>query len=419
MKAINPTVTEHQYPPAKDGTQTKYYLTKCRLPVCEEAPTGVYQKKHATLAAAEQDRFRLIRLFGGGTLSKEEFRDAEAAVYRLKGTDAPAGGRTLCQAVDFYITNYLGPDATPLVSKAVETFKNLKFKTLRPDSKEEYNRYLTPFVKTFGLLTVRQITSNLVTEFIDGHNSPKQCHKILHSFLAYCSGTSKKLKNETPWLVRNPADFYVLDTSDEEETEIVILGIEEVLNCLVVAMAVGGDLLGDLPFWVWCLFTGMRPMEAKRFWTKEGMGWNRISLEAGEIRVPASVSKVREPRTILIRPNLRAWLILFKELDVKMYPTKHRLLFREIRNTILSPEKCKVRDLLRHTYISNRVHAFDKSFATTSIEAGNSEEICKKSYFRMITNLSEVKVFWGIRPETFGFVTPEYRASAAVETEAQ
>jgi hypothetical protein len=72
MKAINPTVTEHQYPPAKDGTQTKYYLTKCRLPVCEEAPTGVYQKKHATLAAAEQDRFRLIRLFGGGTLSKEE-----------------------------------------------------------------------------------------------------------------------------------------------------------------------------------------------------------------------------------------------------------------------------------------------------------------------------------------------------------
>jgi integrase len=416
MKAINPTVTEHQYPPAKDGTQTKYYLTKCRVSVCEEAPTGVYQKKHSTQAAAEQDRFRLIRLFGGGTLSKEEFRDAEAAIYRLKGSNGPAKGSSLCEAVDFYIANFKGADCSPLVKDAMDKFEGLKFRTLRPDSKEEYSRYFKPFKKRFGELTLGQLTPDLVSNFIDAHPSPKSCYKILHSFLGYCSGSTKKLKNPEPWLDRNLADFYVLNTSDEDDAEIAILSVDEVLNCLVVAMAVGSDLLGDLPFWVWCLYTGMRPMEAKRFWTKEGLGWTQVHLEAGEINVPSGVSKVRRPRPIVIRPNLRAWLLLFKELDVKMYPTKHRLLFREIRSSVLSEEKCKVRDLLRHTYISNRVHAFDKSFATTSVEAGNSERICKDFYFRMIADPMAVEAFWAIRPETFGFVTPGYGFSEEVGT---
>ena len=65
------------------------------------------------------------------------------------------------------------------------------------------------------------------------------------------------------------------------------------------------------------------------------------------------------------------------------------------------------------------MHAFDKSFGTTSVEAGNSERICKDSYFRMISNLRAVETFWAIRPETFGFETPEYKVGGTGETGAQ
>jgi integrase len=407
MKPINPSITIQHYPLTKKGARNKYYLVKCRLVPCDEAPSGVYQKKHSTEAGAQQDRLRLIRLFGGGSLSKEEFRDAEMAIYRLRGNTGPAKGSSLGDAVDFYIANYKGADSTPLVAVAIKEFTDKKFRTLRPDSKEEYRRYLKAFGTQFGTMKLGQLGHESVGDFIESHVSKKPCYKIIHSFLGYCAGTSKKLKNPTPWLERNPADFYVLDQTDERESEIVILTVDEIRNCLAYAMGIGEAPLGDLPFWIWGLFTGMRPLEIKRFWTIEGYGWNRVHLEAGEISVPSEVSKVRSPRNIVIRPNLRAWLLFLKEAEIDMYPTRHRLLFRETRQMVLPEDKVPVRDLLRHTFISNRIHAFDRSFATTSVEAGNSERICKESYYRMISDPKAVEAFWDIRPETFGLTTPQ------------
>ncbi len=185
MKPINPSITTQHYPLTKKGARNKYYLVKCRLVPCDEAPSGVYQKKHSTEAGAQQDRLRLMRLFGGGSLTKEEFRDAEIAIYRLRGNAGPAKGSSLSDAVDFYIANYKGADSTPLVSVAIKEFTDKKFRTLRPDSKEEYRRYLKAFGTQFGTMKLRQLGHESVGDFIESHVSKKPCYKIIHSFLGY------------------------------------------------------------------------------------------------------------------------------------------------------------------------------------------------------------------------------------------
>lgn len=417
MKTINPTVHDRYYPKTSNGPRRRYWLVKCRMHVCEDAPKGVYQRKHATESAALQDRMRLIRTYGGGggSLTADEFRDAEMALFKLKGTPSDAHNLTLNQVVEFAIQNYRsGGDTSPLTESAIATYLDLKKKLLRPDSIEEIERYLTPMQNKLGKVQVSQLSTAMIGELIDSFVSKAAAYKVIHGFLGYCAGSSKKKpKNPTPWLTRNPADFYTLTTEDSGHKKPVILSIAEVKACLFLALA-----LGDLSFWVWCLFTGMRPDETHRFWLEfEDCGWRCINFESGVIDVPPKVTKTREGREIEIHPNLRKWLLFFRAFEYPMFPSGHRLKFRAIKKAVLTEEKIEVRDLLRHTFISNRVHAFDQSLATTSIEAGNSEKIIKKHYFRLITDKSAVVEYWELVPESFDLKTPKEAAVSEKQEE--
>lgn len=57
-----------------------------------------------------------------------------------------------------------------------------------------------------------------------------------------------------------------------------------------------------VPFWSLKFFAGIRDAEAAR------MDWSMIEIKAGEIHLPANVSKTGEARTVKILPNLAAWL---------------------------------------------------------------------------------------------------------------
>ena len=59
-----------------------------------------------------------------------------------------------------------------------------------------------------------------------------------------------------------------------------------------------------LAFWAVKFFAGIRDAEADR------MTWDMIDLEAGEIHLPAGVTKTADQRTVKISDNLREWLKL-------------------------------------------------------------------------------------------------------------
>ena len=61
-----------------------------------------------------------------------------------------------------------------------------------------------------------------------------------------------------------------------------------------------------VPYYALCLFAGIRPGVPHGEITK--LTADAVNLESGIINVSAEVSKVREPRKVVIQPNLAAWL---------------------------------------------------------------------------------------------------------------
>ena len=388
MKPLNPIVYAKKYP----RTKTPYWLVKCELP----GKTTPYQRKHSSLEAADRDRIRLIREYSGGGVTVDQARDVELAQRRLETCHGDARGKTILDAVEYFIAKFKDHANSPLVSSCIESFKSLHLKNKRAATIEEYGRYFTRLKKRFGKFKIADLNRQVLKEHVAAHPSPGPHRKCLVAFFGFCSGTSRKLTNETPWIRENEARWIPVPVKGADR-EIVIFNIDEVKNLLALAL-----LIGDLPYWIWSFFTGMRPDEARKFWTFPGYGWNRVNLAGNYIIVNSEIAKDKRRRKIIIRPNLKRWLLLFKQSGTQMYPPNHHKMFREIKSALLPPEICRIRDLLRHTFVSFRVAAFDKSLAATAAESGNSEAIILAHYLDIIADQLAVDEFWGLVPSDFG-----------------
>jgi len=388
MLSFNPKIYALTYP-----NGTKYWLVKAQMP----GGGKPHQSKHATEADAIKERNRLLQEFSGGGLSPEQSKALRLAQYRLDTCSGDARGKTVLDAVEHYILHFKDHTHSPTVKEGIKAFRELHVINKRPDTIEEYDRYLPRLEERFGAFKQTEMTRDVLSAHVAAYPSPLNHRKCLVSLFSFLSGTSKRLKNPNPCLAKNEALWIPMPPKGDDK-EVVILRLEEVKNLIVLAI-----IYGDLPFWIWCLFTGMRPCETKRFWTRPGYGWDRINLSGNVIRVNSEISKTHEFRKIIIRPNLKKWLLLFKEADVRMYPSGHRLKFRAVKADLLSSEKAEVNDLLRHTSISFRVAAFDKSKAATALESGNSEKMIDKHYFEIVNDQAEIDGFWGLTPSSFGF----------------
>jgi hypothetical protein len=110
------------------------------------------------------------------------------------------------------------------------------------------------------------------------------------------------------------------------------------------------------------------------------------------IKIAGSVAKMGDSRQIDIQPNLRLWLTRY---EGPIFPKGSARDITAIRKQFGMCED-KHHDVMRRTFISNHVQAFD-SFAQTALQAGNSEQIIRKHYFN-VTSKAEALKFWQIAP---------------------
>jgi integrase len=391
MHLLDPKIYQYRYPQRKrDGKRSSYWLVKCELP-----DGTTHQSKHPDEADAVRERMRLIREFSGGAISAEQSRDFEVAQRRLDTCQGDARGKSILEAVEYFIANFKDQSNSPLVTVCIADFRKAHLTNKRPHTLEEYDRYLPRLDERFGKFKIGELNRKVLTEYVGADPSPLHHRKCLVSFFGFLSGQSRKLRNPSPCIEDNEARWIPLPAKGPDK-EIVILTLDEVKSLLVLAI-----IHDDLPYWVWCLFTGMRPCETEKFWTREGYGWDRINLDGGYIVVNSEIARDKRRRKIIIRSNLKKWLLMFKEAEELMYPACHRLKFRAIKAEIFPPEKCKILDLLRHTFVSFRAAAFDKSLASTAAESGNSEAIIKAHYLDLITDKAAVDEFWNLTPSSF------------------
>ncbi|MEI7956939.1 MAG: hypothetical protein WCJ66_17380, partial [Verrucomicrobiota bacterium] len=119
--------------------------------------------------------------------------------------------------------------------------------------------------------------------------------RSLRSFFAFAVARGWMLANPVPLAKRSKSKAVKLAT---RRASAIMLPAD--VARFMGAVTVTAPRL--VTFWALKFFAGIRDAEAGR------MDWNMIDLAAGEIHLPAAVSKTGEARTVKIEPNLDAWI---------------------------------------------------------------------------------------------------------------
>ncbi|MBC8012049.1 MAG: site-specific integrase [Burkholderiales bacterium] len=318
-------------------------------------------------------------------LSEEQLREAETAFNRLK--EKP---RSLSFYLDYALTNYREPETQRLLADAVADYTAAKQHEREQAQISDSHlvfmkRDLKRFVRSFPKATVAELTAErLINYFNLGKPSLKTYNNrrgIVSTFL--------KFAFQRGWISENPIAKVPHHRIRRKRGAVATLSTAKAAELMAAVEALDGGRF--VPFFVLCLFAGIRPClrtgEILRLKPED------VNLETGFIFVSADVSKVREPRKVTIQPNLIAWLKAYPPTDERPIVPKN---LQHVRARIAKAHGLS-HDIMRHTFISMFVARF-RSIGEAAIQAGNSEAIIRKHYLDMKSQ-TEAEEFFGIMPK--------------------
>jgi integrase len=336
-------------------------------------------------------------------LNDEQLHEAEAAFRRLAGQR-----QSLSFCVDFALANHREPEKQKRLADAIAEYVAAKehehkqdfisisqFARIRRDLKRLENHFPGA---TVAALTVQ----SLVAYFEHGKPALKTYNNrrgIVSTFLkfAFLRG----------WISENP----ILRVPQHRIRR--RRGMAKTLSAAQARelMEKMEDFEGGrwVTYFALCLFAGIRPSVPHGEIAK--LKPEAVDLDAGVISISAEVSKVHEPRKVVIQPNLVAWL---KAYPLDRFPPVVTNFYE--RRAKIGKEFGLTHDVMRHTFISMFVAKF-RSIGEAAIQAGNSESIIRKHYLELKSAL-EAEQYWQIMPmknarsaQTF---TGEFRERASI-----
>ena len=341
-------------------------------------------------ARAEADALEIQKVQGGTgirptvtRLTEGQLHECEAVVRRLDGRP-----HSLSFYVDFALANYREPTTQKLLSEAVTEYEATKDHEREQDLLSEphlvrLKRDLKRLQKHFPGATVAELTAPRLVEYFEarraGHKTFNNRRGIVSTFL--------KFALQRGWITENPLAKIPQKRIRRRKGCAATLSAEQAKKVMAFIEA---EYPAAVPFFALCLFAGIRP--CLRTGEILRLQPSHVKLAEGIIRIDGEVSKVREPRTVKIQPNLAAWLRAYPLVKFPIVPTN----LQHIREKAV--EKFDLsHDVMRHTFISMFVAKF-RSIGEASLQAGNSEGIIRKHYLDLKTT-EEAKAFFRILPK--------------------
>jgi integrase len=314
------------------------------------------------------------------SLSETALREAEACVLRL------GDKYRLTDCVDYYLKHFQDPAFKITVGDAAAKFRTAKEGVIRPRSFGQFSNTLTRFERFTDNRNVHEVTTETVEGFLHTLRAKDGVHKAthktwnnyrteLHLFLEWCKAKPQRYITENP---ASDVKRFKIDKGD-----IDTLNADTCKNLMQYVENFKGGKLAR--YFAIQLFAGVRPGELSRLAAKAVA----IDLDNAVIKLSAAMTKTREARQITTQPNLREWLSRY---DGDIIPRGHEDAANKVREKF-----ALTRDVLRHTFITMHIMAFD-SFAQTAIQSGNTEQIIRKHYLNASTKADALK-FWNIFPE--------------------
>ena len=317
-------------------------------------------------------------------LNDEQLHEAEAVFQRLAGHK-----QTLSFCVDFMLANYREPERQKLLADAVTDYVAAKKHEHEQDSLSisqfsRIGRDLKRLQKHFPRVYVADLTvQKLVNYFEHGRPGLKTYNNrrgIVSTFL--------KFSFLRGWIAENPIAKVPQHRIRRRRGMAATLSAVQAAELMEQMEHYEGGRW--VTYFALCLFAGVRPAVPHGEITK--LKPDAIDLKTSVISISADVSKVREPRKVVIQPNLAAWL---RAYPVEKYPLIVKNYY--VRRAKIGKKFGLSHDVLRHTFISMFVGKF-RSIGEAAIQAGNSESIIRRHYLDLKTT-EEAEQFFGIMPK--------------------
>ncbi len=251
----------------------------------------------------------------------------------------------------------------------------------RPSWRKTLQGFLKEFAGVFGERRLMDITEDELRHFCFGQDrAPRTCknRRAMASQL-FSYAISK-------WVKKNDNPAKNLATPRQEDKQPEILKLDEVVRLLEAA-----DKFGLLGYALLNLFGAMRPDEVKRF------DWRFVHVDAGQIEIPASVSKIHVAREVPINPTLAAWLPLCYQAAGPIVDTANfAQRFRDWRKAARVDHWSN--DILRHTFASNHVAGF-RDANETARQMGHIETLrtLYKHYVAFVIK-ADANRYWALQP---------------------
>ena len=253
----------------------------------------------------------------------------------------------------------------------------------RPSWRRTLKGFLKEFTGVFGERMLMDIGEDELRHFCFGQDrAPRTCkNRRAMAAQLFNYAINRWVKKQ-----ENPAKNLVAPPAEDKEPE--YLKVDEVSRLLATASEFG--LLG---YALLNLFGAMRPDEVKK------LDWHHVHLDAGQIEITRSVSKIHQAREIPINPTLAAWLPLcHQKTGLIVDSTNFDERFRAWRRA--AQVNHWGNDIMRHTFASMHLAAY-KSATETARQMGHIDTV-RTLYNHYIAFVIEnyAKQFWDLRPET-------------------
>ncbi len=317
-------------------------------------------------------------------LTDEQLHEAEALFLRLADRK-----QSLSAYVEFALANYREPEKQKRLADAITEYVAAKKHEHEQDllSISQFlriGRDLKRLQRNFPDASVAELTvQKLVTYFEHGRPALKTYNNrrgIVSTFLkfAFLRG----------WIAENPIAKVPQHRIRRRRGMAATLSAAQAHELMEHMEDYEGGRW--VPYFALCLFAGIRPSVPDGEITK--LKPEAVDLDAGVISVSAEVSKVREPRKVVIQPNLAAWL---RTYPLERFPLAITNFYR--RRARIGKEFVLTHDVMRHSFISMFVAKF-RSIGEAAIQAGNSEGIIRRHYLDL-KSAQEAEDYWSIFPK--------------------
>jgi hypothetical protein len=328
-------------------------------------------------------------------LSAEQLAEAEGSFARL-------AGKSMSQAVDWFLTTYRPPTSDTKLEAATAAFladKEHGLRRVRPVVLRDYKNTFKTLNAAFPDRFFHSISTTELRSFLLGRGVGLKRFKNLRGDLnaLFAFGMKDEGADDgRPWRTDNPVTPIAVPNIVTETAK--IMATEQAKAVMAYVETYAGDPRRKLapgclaPYFALALFAGIRPSLPHGELSKLGERPDLAAIvrpDLGVIRIPAELSKTKEVRQVTIQPNLAAWL---ERYPLSKFPLKvSRRMVQHVRERFDLGD-----DVLRHTFCSMHVGKF-RSVGDTALQAGNSERIIRKHYLNTVT-VSEAEGFWSIRP---------------------